>query len=145
MHGNDWHLCTVNNLKTLVQGGSYVQLKSVKNMLFTVTVLGYQHWWGSWSSIVGADMAMAGRLFQRREKGSLVGVDGTILYQESLLMTFSWYTSGYWSAGISTRLLSDIPVHHCNFVLALIEGPPNQVLAALKWHCWFGGNHCSRT
>ena len=49
MHGHDWHRRTVNNLKTFVKGGSYVQLKSVKSMLFTVTVLGYQQWWGSWS------------------------------------------------------------------------------------------------
>ena len=28
--------------------------------------------------------------------------------------------------------------------LALIEGPPNQALAASKWHCWFGGRHCSK-
>ena len=33
-----------------MQGGSYVQLKSVKRMLFTVTVFEYQHWWGSWSN-----------------------------------------------------------------------------------------------
>ena len=39
MHGHDWHRRTINNLKTFVQGGSYVQLKSVKRVLFTVTVL----------------------------------------------------------------------------------------------------------
>ena len=54
----------------------------------------------------------------RREKGSLVGVDGTILYQESLLMTSSWYTSGCqvlvcWDFD----KVIDNPVHHCEFVL----------------------------
>ena len=66
MHDHDWHRCTVNNLKTFVQGGSYVQLKSVKSMLFTVTVLGSSTDEILKSFIVGADMALAGRLFQRR-------------------------------------------------------------------------------
>ena len=54
----------------------------------------------------------------RREKGSLVCVDGTILYQESLLMTSSWYTSGCqvlvcWDFDE----VIDNTVHHCDFVL----------------------------
>ena len=43
MHGQYWHSETVNNLKTFLVEGCYVQLKSVKNMLFTITVLGYLH------------------------------------------------------------------------------------------------------
>ena len=39
------------------------------------------------SSIVGADMALAGRLFERRtadgKKGSLIGVDGRLLMTSS--------------------------------------------------------------
>ena len=54
----------------------------------------------------------------RREKGSLVGVYGTILYQESLLMPASWYTSGCqvlvcWEFD----KVIDNPIHHCDFVL----------------------------
>ena len=103
-----------------MQGGSYVQLKSVKSMLFTVTDTSTDE--DLESSIVGADMALAGKLFQRRglqmEKRIPIGVDGIILYQESLLMASSWYTSGCqvlvcWDFSE----VIDNPVHHCDFVL----------------------------
>ena len=52
----------MNNLKAFVLGGSYVQLKSVKKILFTITVSGYLHQ----SPKVGADITLAGRPFQRQ-------------------------------------------------------------------------------
>ena len=40
----------------------------------------------------------------------------------------------YWLAGISRTEAIDDPIHHCGIFsdLALIEGPLNQTLAALK-------------
>ena len=43
VHDQDWHSHSVNTLKTFVLGGSFAQLKSVKNMLFTITIVGYLH------------------------------------------------------------------------------------------------------
>ena len=58
----------MNNHKTFVLGGSYIQLKSDKNM-FTVRVLGYLHQQPATRSLksseAGADIALAGRPFQR--------------------------------------------------------------------------------
>ena len=94
MHGHDWHRRTVNNHKKIRAGRLLCTTKFSKkhvvhsyglNIPALMRILK--------SSIVGADMALAGRLFQRPtadgEKGSIVGVDGTIWYQESLLMTSS--------------------------------------------------------
>ena len=103
-------------------------------MLFTVTVLGYStdedleviHSW-CW---YGTGRQTIPETDCRREKGSIVGVDGTILFQESFLVTSSWYTSGchVWSAGteeddfISRTILCDFPpgnepIQHSVFLL----------------------------
>ena len=37
-------------LKIFLMGGWHLQLKSVKNMLFTITVSGYLHQQGAWSN-----------------------------------------------------------------------------------------------
>ena len=58
-------------------------------------------------------------------------------YQVLAWRNFTW---GYWRFYVyiimAFRLSSD---------LALIEGPPNQALAAMKWCCLLDGSHCSKT
>ena len=39
VQGRDWHIRTVTKLEIFMLGGSYILLKSIKNMLFSITVL----------------------------------------------------------------------------------------------------------
>ena len=76
---------TMNNLKTFVLGGSYIVITSVK-ISYKLDVPDHGLGTNSLkSSNVGADMTFASRPFQS-QKGSLVGVDGTIYWQKSLMI-----------------------------------------------------------
>ena len=55
----------MNILKTFMLAGSYVQLKSVKNMLFTINRRIPAPGRSLKSSNIGADITLAGRPFQK--------------------------------------------------------------------------------
>ena len=79
------HSHTVNNLKTFVLEGSYIQLNSDKNMLFSHGLKIPTPTGSLKSSKVGADITMAGRLFQRQT------VDGKTDYRISSIIRWSFF------------------------------------------------------
>ena len=81
------HSHTVNNHKTFVLGGSYIQYNSDKNMLFSHGLKIPTPTGSLKSSKVGADITMAGRPFQWGT------VDGMTDYRISSIIRRSFFPS----------------------------------------------------
>ena len=90
------------NLKTFLPGSSYIQLRSVKSMLFTVTVLRYQHRWGFWSH-PWLVLIRHWQIDYSRDGQQMGEKIPCRLWSCSLVYMSAAFR--YWSAGISTKLL----------------------------------------